>query len=334
MSVLKNVGVELIDANPFRCLDEYPWNESKIDALMRSIADVGFWEGVIVRKIGKRYQMAFGHHRLEAAVRSSLTWIPVIERELTDEQMLQFMGRENGEDYSTDFLTMLNTWEAAIQFRTSGNKSQPVDLARILGWVRNDGKMNDIANACSAAHRLIVNDYINRVDLSGLGVHQALRIVDRAASRMGQLDKAGKDFNRPKKEIETAKKQVAKAAVITAENARKGKVATSELRGEVDVQAHKVAARSKTKQSPLFGVFGKALADGIEKMLHTDSAATKLQNIVDALNNLTMEEDAATVRRVDFQLGELSKRADAWQKRLILEKVIRDRFPLLEGGKL
>jgi hypothetical protein len=30
--------------------------------------------------------------------------------------MLQFMGRENGEDYNAEFLVMLNTWEAAARF--------------------------------------------------------------------------------------------------------------------------------------------------------------------------------------------------------------------------
>ena len=29
--------------------------------------------------------------------------------------MLQFMGRENGEDYNADFLVMLETWEAATR---------------------------------------------------------------------------------------------------------------------------------------------------------------------------------------------------------------------------
>ena len=38
----------------------------------------------------------------------------MIVRDLTDQQMLELMGRENGEDYSTDFLVMLNTWEVLL----------------------------------------------------------------------------------------------------------------------------------------------------------------------------------------------------------------------------
>lgn len=381
MSVLKTVGVELIDANPFRCLSEYPWIENKIEALQRSIADVGLWEGLIVRKSGTRLQMAFGHHRLEAARRSGLTAISVIQRELTDEQMLQFMGRENGEDYTTDFLTMLNTWEGAIDFLTppklsakaeqkientldqlqrhqiirdeaneiivaidpdwhrrlvAGNRS-PIDIARLLGWTRKaDGphdRMNDVAAGCANAYTLIVNDFITRSDLTGLSVKQAREIVGRAITRMKQLDKLAQTTKRPKKEVERVKKQVAKGAKITAKSAQKGHVLTKDLRATVDAETHKVAARSKIKESPLFAVFGKTLSDNLERMLDSDSAASKLKNVVDALNNITLDDDAAMVRRLNFDLGELSKRASTWQKKLVLDKVQQVRFPMLEGGK-
>lgn len=338
-AILKNVGIELIDSNPFRCLSEYPWIENKIEALQRSITDVGFWEGVIVRKKGKRYQMAFGHHRLEAAKRNGLTMIPVIHRELTDEQMLQFMGRENGEDYSTDFLTMLNTWEGAMQFRAPGPVIvQAIDIAELLGWTeaRKEGgrdKANKIAMACHSAHQLIIDNYMNRDDLIGLSVKQAREIVGRANVRMDQLDRMAQTTNRPKKEVEAVKRQVAKGATMAAKSARKGDVLTKDLRSEVDAQTYKVAARSKVKDSPLFEIFGKALSDSLEKMLSSDAAATKLQSILDALPNITMEVDAAMVRRINFDLNELSKRANAWQTKLTLNKVQQVRFPMLEGGK-
>jgi hypothetical protein len=150
---------------------------------------------------------------------------------------------------------------------------------------------------------------------------------------MKQLEKLAKKTNRPKKEVERVKRQVAKGATLAAKSARKGEVAAKDLRSEVDVQTHKVAARSKIKESPLFSVFGKALSDSLEKMLSNDATAKKLQNIVDALNNITMEDDAAMVRRINFDLAELSKRSDAWQKKLILNKVQQVQFPMLEGGK-
>ena len=48
--------------------------------------------------------------------------------------MLQFMGRENGEDYGTDFLTMLNTWEGAINFAgLTPGILKTIDIAKLLG---------------------------------------------------------------------------------------------------------------------------------------------------------------------------------------------------------
>jgi hypothetical protein len=46
------------------------------------------------------------------------------------------MGRENMEDYNADFLCMLETWEAAVKFRspTGERKAQPIEIARLLGW--------------------------------------------------------------------------------------------------------------------------------------------------------------------------------------------------------
>ena len=132
MSILKTVGMGLIHANPYRMIEVYPWIEPKVESLVRSINDVGFWEGVIARPNpeGSGYQIAFGHHRIEAAKRAGLDKAPIIVRDLTDEQMIQFMGRENGEDYKADFIVMLNAWEGAIKF--AGVSAKLSDRANLV----------------------------------------------------------------------------------------------------------------------------------------------------------------------------------------------------------
>jgi hypothetical protein len=44
------------------------------------------------------------------------------------------MGRENMDDYNADFLTMLETWDAAVAFWPSrdGQAYQPIDSASPL----------------------------------------------------------------------------------------------------------------------------------------------------------------------------------------------------------
>ena len=46
------------------------------------------------------------------------------------------MGRENMSDYNADFLTMLQTWDAAVGYMPSkdGKPYQPIDIANFLGW--------------------------------------------------------------------------------------------------------------------------------------------------------------------------------------------------------
>lgn len=332
MSVTRNVPISLIDENPHRNLGTYPTIQKKVEALQRSIEHVGLWEGIIARQAGDRYQMAFGHHRLEAARGLGLTEIPLIVRDLSDEEMLQFMGRENGEDYRTEFLIMLNTWEGAVNFRNpdrSGSKCKAIDAARLLGWVATHGKsgslqMNDTARACAAAYAVLQGGYMDREDLDGINVKAAQSIVERAHSRMEQIEKAAKVTKTPPKQVESAKKHVAKGAKVTADDVREGNIAQKDIRAEVDVNAYRSAATSKVKDTPLFAVFGKALVDRVKKMLASDASAEQLEEIAKSVNAVTMEADHAVLRQLGFEMSELGKRSEAWRKRLIptSEKVV------------
>jgi hypothetical protein len=335
-----NVPISSLDENPHRNLGTYPTIPEKVAALARSIKDVGLWEGIIARPAADRFQLAFGHHRLEAARVAGLSEVPVIVRDLTDEQMLQFMGRENGEDYGTQFLIMLNTWEGAAQFLADDRrqKTQALDIAKLLGWISGkpgdragESQLSHLAMACASAHALITGGYLAREDLAGLSVSAAREIVSRAHSRMDQIERSAAVTNTPRKTVERAKEHVAKAAQITATAVREGRVAQRDIRSEVDVNAYKVAVDSKVKDSPLFAVFSKALADSLEKILKTDSASERLEQIAAAVNKVTMDVDRAVIRQVDYQLGEVSIRAEAWRKRLIPnnEKIVG--LPRLEN---
>ena len=315
-----DADIASIDANPFRLLAKYPYVERKLDTLQRSFQEIGMWPGVIARRVGNRFQLAFGHHRIEAARRAKLKRASLIVRELTDEQMLQYMGRENMEDYNADFLCMLETWEAAAKFLSSSNEktSQAVDVAQLLGWTDlQAGRtviMNNTARACGAAHALISGGYLARADLTGLAVFAAKEIVERAQSRMEQLERLGKQTSRPAREIETAKKQVGKGAQRTATEYRKGNVANRDLRGRVDVNAYRAA--KDTKASPLFAMFARSLADAIHKMLAEDSTAEKLEQIAKTIPKMTLDEDRAALRRIDFALAEHEIKTADWRKRL------------------
>jgi ParB/RepB/Spo0J family partition protein len=327
MSVnLKIVSIDLIDPNPFRLLAEYPYNQEKLDTLCRSIADVGLWEGIIARPKAGRYEASFGHHRLEAGRLSGLDKITLIVRDLTDTQMLQFMGRENLEEYNTNFLVMLETWEAAVVFNErptmKGHSAQAIDIARLLGWTRGHStrptdQLNATASACNAAYALIAGGYLDREDLRGMSVRSAREIVERTQARIEQLDKIGKETRRPAKEIEAAKEQVGKGAQETARQQRAGQLAHKDLRGQVDVNAYQFAKQSE-KIGPLLSVFAKGLADSLAKLLKDDIAAQKLTQIHEALGDVTLDEDKQIIARLDFELAGIGTRSHMWQRRLTL----------------
>ena len=333
MSEIKTVSVESIESNPFRMAGKYPLKAHTVDALVRSIKEVGLWEGVIARKRGSKYEIAFGHHRVAAAKKCKLSRVTIIIRDLTDEQMIQFMGRENGEDYDTDFLRLLNTWEAAVNFllrrnveqmnreyaaarreadrdggiarpdRERGPRPQPVEVAGVLGWMRvhsskSRGKRvlpNDLANAAHAALTLINAGHLDRDDLDGLSVSVAKELCQRVLSRHEQIEKiaAKKGGDFTPRDVSRAKKQVAKAAKSTASSVRDGTVSVREVRGEIDFRTHVSAQRDKGPKVYQAQIAFKMLAGQIQKMLRNDTAREKL-DLIKASLSIIREDPEAT----------------------------------------
>ena len=322
---LIEVELSSIDPNPHR---EVKFVESKIDALMRSIADVGMWPGMIARQVGNRYQIPFAHHRLEAARRLKKKTVPLIIQDLSDEKMIAMLGRENLEDFNSDYLVQLQTWKAAVRFsEISEKKRDDVEIARLLGWTARDSsgydKMNDTARACATGHKLLAGRHMQASDLEGLSVHAARQLVERVFNRLEMIDRLGKQGGRPAKEIEATKREVTGAARSVAKDYRAGSIAKSNIRSEIDYRAVKTATK-KDKQSPLFAAFAKEVADSIHKMLVDDRAAEKLSEMEKALALVTMEEDKLALRRIDFALAEHEATTGKWRHRLAAkgEKVI------------
>lgn len=87
--------------NPFRRFEEFPLIEKKVVALQNSIRETGFWDNVLGRVVDNGVEIAYGHHRIEAARREygDDHEIGVTIRELSDIEMLRVMGLENSEDW-------------------------------------------------------------------------------------------------------------------------------------------------------------------------------------------------------------------------------------------
>lgn len=334
MAEIITADVDRIALNPYRRLHAFPYIESKLEALQRSIKDVGLWPSVIARPLGDQklwqYELAFGHHRVEAIRRLKMKKLPLIVERLTDKQMLQYMGRENLEDYNASFLIQLESWEAAIKSGhvsgTPEKRGYHLEIANLLGWtdVQAGGTpvLNDTARACHAAYTLIQGGYNSREDFAESTVGAVQKIAERALVRMEQLEEVGRTSARPQREIETAKRHYGRAAADTAKQVREGAIPYRDIRSNVDFKA---SLRAKDRPSPLFAVFANAVADNLKRTINTDADAEKLATIERVLPQISMLEDWESLRRLDVELVNLGERASRWRTRLTpsREKVVQ-----------
>jgi hypothetical protein len=76
--------------------------QKAIEHLVGSIRDSGFWDNVLVRPSPlqpRRYELAYGHTRIEAVRRVGITEVDLPVRDISDEEMLSIMIHENATVY-------------------------------------------------------------------------------------------------------------------------------------------------------------------------------------------------------------------------------------------
>ena len=107
--------------NPFRDLKSNPLIEDKIEELVGSINLTGFWDNVVVRKNAEgKYELAYGHHRLAAAIRAGLLETDFIVKTLDDATMIQIMDNENRETYGSTPLSLMESIKAVVASLAKG----------------------------------------------------------------------------------------------------------------------------------------------------------------------------------------------------------------------
>lgn len=89
------VPLAQIKPNPFRDFELHQIDEVQVERLKASIDADGFWSSVVARKVADEYEVAFGHHRIEAARALGLEAVPIEVRDLSDWQMVRMLASEN-----------------------------------------------------------------------------------------------------------------------------------------------------------------------------------------------------------------------------------------------
>lgn len=109
-------------SNPFRDLKANPLIEEKIVSLVDSINLTGFWDNVVVRKNADgKYECAYGHHRIAAAIRAGLTEADFIVKKLDDAAMIQIMDNENRDTYGSTPASLIESVKAIVKALAVGS---------------------------------------------------------------------------------------------------------------------------------------------------------------------------------------------------------------------
>lgn len=87
------VSIQAIEPNPYQ--PRAPIRDTEIADLIASVKEKGVIEPLIVRRTGTRYILAAGERRLRAARIAGLKEVPVVIRDLTDQELLEIGLIEN-----------------------------------------------------------------------------------------------------------------------------------------------------------------------------------------------------------------------------------------------
>jgi ParB family transcriptional regulator, chromosome partitioning protein len=87
------VDIDLIDPSPYQPRTRF--SETALEELAQSIRSSGIIQPLVLRRVGSRYQLIAGERRWRAAQRAELLRVPVVVREVTDEQALELTLVEN-----------------------------------------------------------------------------------------------------------------------------------------------------------------------------------------------------------------------------------------------
>lgn len=135
--VIMKIKIKDLEANPFRDIKNYPMEEERIQGLMNSIKETGFWDNIPVRKVNNKYQIAYGHHRLEALRRLKIQEINVPIKSIGDEDMIRIMANENDELWGLNPKVDDETIKVARKYLDENPKIKEKSLKKFLHLQEN-----------------------------------------------------------------------------------------------------------------------------------------------------------------------------------------------------
>ncbi len=194
---------------PNRYQPRTTFSQEELDRLTQSIAQQGVLQPLLIRNIDGSYELIAGERRLRAARKADLTHVPVILKDLTDEQVLQVSIIENIQRQNLNVLEEAEAYhrlidefkytQAKVAQKIGKNRSTIANLLRL----RN---LPDIIKASLIAQEISMG---HARALMGAGIHEnqihLFKIVLKKGLSVRQTEKLVNDV---KKEPQKLQKKI------------------------------------------------------------------------------------------------------------------------------
>ena len=195
------IEIDLIDAGSMQPRTRF--DQTKLEALAKSITDNGVVQPVLVRRQGQRYELIAGERRWRAAQLAGLSRIPAVVREVADDQLLEFALVENLQREDLDpieeasaykkLMEAIGLTQEAVAERVGRDRSYITNYLRLLRLPTDIQKLVQDGKLSTGHARTILglNDPDEQRRLSrkiidgGLSVRDTERLVKRLTEMTG-----------------------------------------------------------------------------------------------------------------------------------------------------
>ena len=237
MEEFKIVQIKDIKKNPYQPRKEF--SEEKIQELAQSIKENGLIQPIIVRKspvLG--YEILAGERRYRASIVAGLSEVPVIVKQLSDQDMMLHSIIENLQRENLNPIEEAKAYQSLIdkgfthtEIAEKMGKSRPyiTNLVRLLGLPKHILAEVESGKLSQAHARLLIqlssdkqDKLLNRIQTENLSVRQVEQILQKTK----KISKKEKDYF-VKEEEQTLKKILGLEVHIKLQKKDSGKITIS-----------------------------------------------------------------------------------------------------------
>lgn len=314
--------------NPYRDLVNNPLREETIEDLRSSVRATGFWDNVSVRKAAKagKFELGFGHHRIEAAKREGLTEANFIVQNWDETKMIKVKHDEDKARKAFDSATMLESVRAVVNALAAGaippftigdkTKKETIRCAPSFVAGRDDARTPCIIPYTALHIAEFLGETVKRSD-GGRQANEAIRTALDALSLIEQkefseaslknvpLDNPSGDT---KKMGLIQKVQIKKAQIETRQELTKAQ----QERSAADAKRREEEVKERERKAELLRKERVAQAENNAKKIREAETARQEE---EARSKRRQETDKVNSARIDARVAEAKERAEAAKTR-------------------